>query len=121
MLNALYEHKRFIVKICLAVENHSIQYYIKISRCVVKPKLFRKYKNFSVLVFVIISTLLIQWFGWQWVDPLCSLILSVLILGSVCPLLESSASVLLQSVPDEIHSKLDEIAEEVKLNSQIIQ
>ena len=86
-----------------------------------KPKLFRKYKNFSVLVFVIISTLLIQWFGWQWVDPLCSLILSVLILGSVCPLLESSASVLLQSVPDEIHSKLDEIAEEVKLNSQIIQ
>lgn len=47
-------------------------------------------------VFVIISTLLIQIFGWQWVDPLCSLILSMLILGSVYPLLKSSASVLLQ-------------------------
>ncbi|KAK6011725.1 cation efflux family protein, partial [Ostertagia ostertagi] len=47
-------------------------------------------------VFVIISTLLIQWFGWTWVDPLCSLILSVLILGSVYPLLTSSVNTLLQ-------------------------
>ncbi|KAI1708067.1 cation efflux family domain-containing protein [Ditylenchus destructor] len=63
-------------------------------------------------VFVIISTLLIQFFGWQWVDPLCSLILSVLILGSVYPLLKSSASVLLQSVPDEVDyvHALDEIS-----------
>ncbi|KAK6019783.1 cation diffusion facilitator family transporter [Ostertagia ostertagi] len=48
-------------------------------------------------VFVIISTLLIQWFGWTWVDPLCSLILSVLILGSVYPLLTSSVNTLLQN------------------------
>ncbi|CAB3407130.1 unnamed protein product [Caenorhabditis bovis] len=52
-------------------------------------------------VFVIISTLLIQWFGWVWVDPLCSLILSLLIIGSVYPLLTSSVNTLLQDVPDE--------------------
>ncbi|KAK5984054.1 Solute carrier family 30 (Zinc transporter) member 5 [Trichostrongylus colubriformis] len=52
-------------------------------------------------VFVIISTLLIQWFGWTWVDPLCSLILSVLILGSVYPLLTSSVNTLLQNIPDD--------------------
>ncbi|CAD6184368.1 unnamed protein product [Caenorhabditis auriculariae] len=51
-------------------------------------------------VFVIISTLLIQWFGWVWVDPLCSLILSLLIIGSVLPLLKSSVNTLLQDVPD---------------------
>lgn len=56
-------------------------------------------------VFVIISTLLIQNFGWQWVDPLCSLILSMLILGSVIPLLKTSASVLLQSTPDLLDEK----------------
>nr|CDJ94129.1 Cation efflux protein domain containing protein [Haemonchus contortus] len=52
-------------------------------------------------VFVIISTLLIQWFGWTWVDPLCSLILSILILGSVYPLLTSSINTLLQDIPDD--------------------
>ncbi|CAI2292518.1 unnamed protein product [Caenorhabditis sp. 36 PRJEB53466] len=52
-------------------------------------------------VFVIISTLLIQWFGWVWVDPLCSLVLSLLIIGSVYPLLVSSISTLLQDVPEE--------------------
>ncbi|KJH40879.1 cation efflux family protein [Dictyocaulus viviparus] len=52
-------------------------------------------------VFVIISTVLIQWFGWVWVDPLCSLILSVLILGSVYPLLTSSVNTLLQDIPNE--------------------
>ncbi|VDK79307.1 unnamed protein product [Cylicostephanus goldi] len=52
-------------------------------------------------VFVIISTLLIQWFGWTWVDPLCSLILSILILSSVYPLLTSSTNTLLQDIPDE--------------------
>uniref|UniRef100_A0A0K0CWF7 Proton-coupled zinc antiporter SLC30A5 n=1 Tax=Angiostrongylus cantonensis TaxID=6313 RepID=A0A0K0CWF7_ANGCA len=52
-------------------------------------------------VFVIISTLLIQWFGWVWVDPLCSLVLSVLILGSVYPLLMSSVNTLLQDIPND--------------------
>lgn len=68
-------------------------------------------------VFVIISTLLIQNFGWQWVDPLCSLILSMLILGSVIPLLKSSASILLQSVPEDIDEKqCEKLLNEVKFD-----
>ncbi|KAH7728467.1 cation efflux family protein [Aphelenchoides avenae] len=64
-------------------------------------------------VFVIISTILIQLFGWQWVDPLCSLILSLLILGSVIPLLKSSASTLLQSVPEEMSEEMECALEEI--------
>jgi Co/Zn/Cd efflux system component len=65
-------------------------------------------------VFVIISTILIQNFGWQWVDPLCSLILSMLILASIIPLLKSSASILLQSLPDDLDEKqCEEIQNEV--------
>ncbi|KAF1769656.1 hypothetical protein GCK72_001473 [Caenorhabditis remanei] len=64
-------------------------------------------------VFVIISTLLIQWFGWVWVDPLCSLILSLLIIGSVYPLLVSSVNTLLQDIPeeDEFEYHVNEILE----------
>lgn len=66
-------------------------------------------------VFVIASTLLIQNFGWQWVDPLCSLILSLLILGSVIPLLKSSSSVLLQSIPDDLdESSYERILNEIR-------
>nr|CAD2181664.1 unnamed protein product [Meloidogyne enterolobii] len=66
-------------------------------------------------VFVIASTLLIQNFGWQWVDPLCSLILSLLILGSVIPLLKSSSSVLLQSIPDGLdESNYERISNEIR-------
>ncbi|KAF8365425.1 hypothetical protein PRIPAC_83254 [Pristionchus pacificus] len=64
-------------------------------------------------VFVIISTFLMEWFGWQWVDPFCSFILSLLILGSAYPLLRSSACTLLQEIPPEMEEEwafhLDEI------------
>lgn len=53
-------------------------------------------------VAVIISSLLIDWYGWFVADPLCSLILSGLILASVLPLLKDSASVLLLRVPTGI-------------------
>jgi len=52
-------------------------------------------------VAVIISTLLIQNYGWLWVDPLCSLLLAMLIIVGVLPLVKESATVLLQSNPDE--------------------
>jgi divalent metal cation (Fe/Co/Zn/Cd) transporter len=68
-------------------------------------------------VFVIISTLLIQWFGWQWTDPFCSLILSLLIVGSVYPLLKSSGAILLQSIPMEIEDEIDHILTDVFLFS----
>ncbi|XP_053652177.1 proton-coupled zinc antiporter SLC30A5 isoform X3 [Cherax quadricarinatus] len=53
-------------------------------------------------VAVIISSLLIDWYGWLIADPICSLILSGLILASVLPLLKESASVLLLRVPASI-------------------
>ncbi|VDM43855.1 unnamed protein product [Toxocara canis] len=60
-------------------------------------------------VFVIISTLLIQYFGWKWVDPLCSLILSMLILGSVYPLLMASMATLMQCIPPELEHDHDNV------------
>jgi len=64
-------------------------------------------------VFVIISTLLIEWFGWQWVDPLCSLILSLLILSSVAPLLRASAATLLQSVPADLDHQFEHVLDQI--------
>ena len=53
-------------------------------------------------VAVIISSFLIDWYGLYIADPICSLILSVLILSSVAPLLKNSASVLILSVPSRL-------------------
>jgi zinc transporter 5/7 len=39
-------------------------------------------------VAVIISTLLIQNYGWLWIDPLCSLLLAMLIIAGVLPLVK---------------------------------
>ena len=50
---------------------------------------------------VIISSLLIEYFGWYRSDPLCSIIIAVLIFLSVLPLLKDSVLVLLQRIPAE--------------------
>uniref|UniRef100_A0A0R3S2D6 Proton-coupled zinc antiporter SLC30A5 n=1 Tax=Elaeophora elaphi TaxID=1147741 RepID=A0A0R3S2D6_9BILA len=64
-------------------------------------------------VFVIISTLMIQYFGWKWVDPLCSLILSMLILGSVIPLLKQSMATLMQNMPPQTEEEFEHILHEI--------
>eukprot|EP00741_Cyanophora_paradoxa_P013658 tig00020704_g13187.t1 len=51
---------------------------------------------------VIISSLLIQYKGWLWADPVCSLFMATLIFASVIPLLKQSAAVLMQAVPSEL-------------------
>lgn len=48
---------------------------------------------------VIISSLLIQQFGWYIADPICSLFIATLILISVLPLLKESAEILLLATP----------------------
>lgn len=48
---------------------------------------------------VVISSILIRYFGWSIADPLCSLMISVLILLSVVPLLQDTAWILLQHIP----------------------
>ncbi|KAJ2001155.1 hypothetical protein GGI04_003855 [Coemansia thaxteri] len=50
---------------------------------------------------VIISTLLIQWFGWTGFDPLASIVIAVLIFASVVPLVRDSMHMLLLRLPDD--------------------
>jgi len=55
---------------------------------------------------VIISALLIRLFDWHIADPICSMIIAVLISISTFPLLNDSASVLMQRTPKEIEKSL---------------
>eukprot|EP00898_Chlorokybus_atmophyticus_P004591 jgi/Chlat1/5132/Chrsp33S05134 len=57
---------------------------------------------------VIISALLIQYKHWIYVDPVCSLLISVLIVYSAIPLAISSAEVLAQSTPSHARSRIQE-------------
>ena len=56
---------------------------------------------------VIISSLLIEYFGWKRADPICSLVIAALIVLSVIPLLEETASILVLRTP---HTKESQIA-----------
>lgn len=60
---------------------------------------------------VIISSLLIQQFGWYIADPICSLFIAILILVSVFPLLRESAEILLLATPNHltIHKTLNKV------------
>lgn len=57
---------------------------------------------------VIISSLLIRFFGWNIADPICSIIIAVLITISVIPLLTDSVGILMQRQPKKLDSKLPE-------------
>ena len=48
---------------------------------------------------VIVSSILIEYFGWHWSDPLCSLLISLLILLSVKPLIADSFHILSLTTP----------------------
>ncbi|KAJ2865475.1 hypothetical protein FB639_005106 [Coemansia asiatica] len=62
---------------------------------------------------VIISTLLIQQFGWTGFDPLASIIIAALIFASVLPLVRDSMHILLLRLPDhsqaEVQNAVDQI------------
>ncbi|CAF1513191.1 unnamed protein product [Rotaria magnacalcarata] len=55
---------------------------------------------------VIISSLLIQYFGWNISDPICSLFISIMIFLSVIPLLKESAMTLLLQTPSHIQYEI---------------
>lgn len=57
---------------------------------------------------VIISTLLISYFGWTRSDAICSFILAGLIFSSVWPLLQDSGATLILSVPQNLEAKIGE-------------
>ncbi|KAI9313129.1 cation efflux family-domain-containing protein [Dichotomocladium elegans] len=51
---------------------------------------------------VIVSTLLIQWFGWTGFDPIASLFIAILIVLSVLPLIKQSSAVLMLELEDNM-------------------
>jgi zinc transporter 5/7 len=57
---------------------------------------------------VVISTILIHYFGWYGFDPLASVLIAVLIFVSAIPLVLSSAQKLLLAVPDDVEYSLRE-------------
>jgi zinc transporter 5/7 len=61
---------------------------------------------------VIISTLLIQFYGWTGFDPIASLFIAIMIAASVVPLVVDSGQVLALDVADrerDIHQALSEV------------
>lgn len=62
---------------------------------------------------VIVSTLLIKWFGWTGFDPIASLFIAILIIMSVIPLIRQSSAVMMLELSDEtvavIEGTLDEV------------
>jgi zinc transporter 5/7 len=66
-------------------------------------------------VSVIISSILIQLFGWTWIDPVCSLLISALIFISSYPLVKSCCMILLQRIPHSSEHRINELSEKVTL------
>lgn len=59
-------------------------------------------------VAVVISTLLIHFYGWSGFDPLASCVIAILIFASAIPLVTSSAKTLLLTVPADTEYDLRE-------------
>ncbi|HEY0198490.1 MAG TPA: cation diffusion facilitator family transporter [Rhodanobacter sp.] len=59
-------------------------------------------------VAAVLAALAIRWFDWLWADPVLSLLVSLLILGSAWRLLRLSAHILLEGVPDGMDSAVVE-------------
>lgn len=50
----------------------------------------------------VLAALAVRWLGWNWADPVLSLLVSLLILGSAWRLLRKSAHILLEGVPEDL-------------------
>lgn len=69
---------------------------------------------------VIISSLLIEWFGWLSADPICSMCIAVLIGVSVVPLIKETAVILMQRQPTALDRVLPQCYNKVKQLSGVI-
>ncbi|KAI8370433.1 cation efflux family-domain-containing protein [Radiomyces spectabilis] len=69
---------------------------------------------------VIISTLLIQWFGWTGFDPIASLFIAILIVLSVIPLIRQSAAVLMLELDDSVVNQVQGTLDELKTMDGIV-
>ena len=57
---------------------------------------------------VIISSILMEMFGWMIADPICSIFIAILIALSVGSLVSESVAILMQRQPKELDDKLPE-------------
>ena len=64
---------------------------------------------------VIVSTLLIDNFGWNIADPICSIFIATMILISVLPLLKETALILLLRTPADMEDNIIKALEKVRL------
>jgi cobalt-zinc-cadmium efflux system protein len=55
-------------------------------------------------VAAVVAALLVRWMGWNWADPVLSLLVSLLILNSAWRLLRRSAHILLEGVPEGMNT-----------------
>jgi cobalt-zinc-cadmium efflux system protein len=58
----------------------------------------------------IVAALLVRWMGWNWADPLLSVLVSLLILRSALSLLRRSTHILLEGVPEGMDTQEVETA-----------
>ncbi|XP_068096099.1 zinc transporter 7 isoform X2 [Hyperolius riggenbachi] len=63
---------------------------------------------------VIISTILMQKYGWMIADPICSMLIALLIFVSVIPLLKQSIGILMQRTPPALDNLLPECYQRVQ-------
>ncbi|KAF6216895.1 hypothetical protein GE061_001245 [Apolygus lucorum] len=62
---------------------------------------------------VIISSLLVQHFGWMRADPICSIFIAILIVISVMPLIKESVMILMQRQPVSLDDMLPQCYQKV--------
>lgn len=62
---------------------------------------------------VIISAILMRMFGWMRADPICSILIALLIAASVVPLVKDSAGVLMQRSPTNLERGLPSLCTHV--------
>jgi cation diffusion facilitator family transporter len=63
---------------------------------------------------VIISTLLIEWYGWTGFDPMASILIAIMIFVSVIPLLKETSKLLLNTPSASVIRALDAVLEQIK-------
>lgn len=63
---------------------------------------------------VIVSTILIKWFGWTGFDPIASLFIAVLIMMSVLPLIRQASAVMMLELDDQTVAAVEGTLDEMK-------
>ena len=71
-------------------------------------------QHFFYILGVIISLVLIELFQWYIADAIASFVISLMISGSIIPLIKSSAEILLQSYPKKYRKNVINLMENVK-------